>query len=176
MCRRWACRRHSTSALPLKKGSRCAATLAAQLGQNSPGDHFMGGWIRGHLALGSAFGLGRALAARRLGPQRWSPRDIASGALTHRPALRAARPLLRLRAIALPQTSGRARYLPSLPAQGRVVCRFSDSLASALATAASVAGAEARGRRREAAQILHHHGDCGERLGGVSKGPHGSYL
>ena len=133
---------------PHKRALDGAATLAAQLGQNIPEDHFLGGWIRGHLALGRAFGLGRALAARRLGPQMWSPRDIGSGALTHRPAIRAARPLLHLRAILRHYTAGRARNPPSLPAQARVVYHFSVPLLSALPTEASVEQGPAEGLER----------------------------
>ena len=102
----------------------------------------------GHLALGRAFGLGRALAARRLGPQIWSPHDIGSGALTHRPAIRAARPLLHLRAILRHYTAGRARNPPSLPAQARVVYHFSVPLLSALPTEASVEQGPAEGLER----------------------------
>ena len=175
MCRRWACRRHSTSALPVKKGSRCAATLAAQLGQNLPAGHFLGGWIRGHLALGSAFGLGRALAARRLGPQRWSPRDIASGALTHRPALRAAHPLFRPARFYL-ALNCRARAKTPYFTRPGASCLPLLHLGRIGLAHRGLGEVEACGRPREAPQALLHHRGCGGRLSGVSKGPHGSLL
>ena len=161
---------------PLIEGSRCASTLAAQLGQSFPAGHFSGRWIRGHLALGRAFGLGRALS--RCAPiratevvasrHRLGGPHASAGPSRRAPSFRPARfqPALNCRARAVTPfyTCPGASCLPLL------------RLARVGLGHGCLGGAEARGTRREAAHVLLHHRDCGERLGGVSKGPHGSFL
>ena len=100
------------------------------------------------MACGQTLGIGHALLRARFHPQWPLQRNRLSGALTHRPAIRAARPLLHLRAILRHYTAGRARNPPSLPAQARVVYHFSVSLLSALPTEASVEQGPAEGLER----------------------------
>ena len=149
--------------------------LAAQLGQNLPAGHFSGSWIMGPLALGRSL---RPRACSRCTPiratdvvasrHRIGGPHASAGTSRRAPSFRPARfqPALNCRARAKTPfyTCPGASCLPLL------------RLARVGLGHSGLGGAEACGRRREAAQALLHHRGCGERLSGVSKGPHGSYI